>query len=118
MTVIEAEALVIGSGPAGSAAALTLARQGRQVVLVDRRAFARDKVCGDALIPDALRALAKLGLKERVMEQAKSLDAVRIHSPNGSSVTLLAEAACVPRHRLDDLMRVAAVESGARFAAP
>lgn len=118
MATLTVDALVIGSGPAGSAAARTLAARGHSVLLVDRSRFARDKVCGDALIPDALRALAGLGLKERVLAEAAKLDAVRIHSPNGSSVTLGAEVACLPRRRLDELMRAAAVECGARFIAP
>ena len=47
------DVLVVGAGPAGSAAAQLLARAGRDVVLVDSQAFPRDKVCGDGLIPDA-----------------------------------------------------------------
>jgi flavin-dependent dehydrogenase len=40
--------------------AMTLAQAGRDVLMVDRGAFPRDKVCGDALIPDALQALERL----------------------------------------------------------
>ncbi len=118
VAVLATDVLVIGSGPAGAAAACTLARRGRSVVLVDRTTFAREKVCGDALIPDALRALARLGLKDQVLREALALDGVRVHSPSGASVTLAAEVACLPRTRLDDLMRVAAVDAGARFVAP
>jgi len=118
MPTLTADALIIGSGPAGSAGARTLAARGRSVLLVDRARFARDKVCGDGLIPDALRALDRLGLKERVLAEASVLDGVHVHSPNGSSVRLGAEVACLPRRRLDELMRAAAVESGARFIAP
>ncbi len=118
MATLTTDALVIGSGPAGSAAARTLAARGHGVLLVDRARFARDKVCGDGLIPDALRALDRLGLKERVLAEATRLDGVHVHSPNGSSVRLGAEVACLPRRRLDELMRAAAVERGARFIAP
>ncbi|MBC7938284.1 MAG: FAD-dependent oxidoreductase, partial [Chitinophagaceae bacterium] len=41
------DVLVIGAGPAGSSAAITLARAGLDVVLVDQHTFPRDKVCGD-----------------------------------------------------------------------
>ncbi len=51
---------VVGAGPAGSAAAITLARGGAQVLLCDRSPFPRDKVCGDGLLPDALALLARL----------------------------------------------------------
>ena len=64
------DVLVVGAGPAGSACAQWLARQGWQVVLVDQHAFPRDKVCGDGLIPDAHRALDRLGLLGEVMAAA------------------------------------------------
>jgi flavin-dependent dehydrogenase len=54
------DVLVVGAGPAGSAAAQWLARAGRDVLLIDQHAFPRDKVCGDGLIADALRALDRL----------------------------------------------------------
>lgn len=57
-----ADAVVVGAGPAGSAVARFLADAGRDVVLVEKATFPRDKVCGDALTPRAVRALARLGL--------------------------------------------------------
>jgi len=41
------DALVVGAGPAGSVAALVLARGGARVALVDKARFPRDKACGD-----------------------------------------------------------------------
>lgn len=55
------EALVIGAGPAGSAAAVVLARQGRRVLVVDRATFPRDKACGCCLAPAAVQVLGELG---------------------------------------------------------
>lgn len=112
---MEADVLIIGAGPAGSAAARALARGGARVVLVDRHAFPRDKVCGDALIPDALAALDRLGVKERVLRQAVGLGAVHVYAPNRKRVCLRGQSACVPRSVLDDVLREAAVEAGARF---
>ena len=57
---------VVGAGPAGATAALHLARRGLRVALVDRHRFPRDKVCGDALIPDAIHALERCGLYDTV----------------------------------------------------
>jgi geranylgeranyl reductase family protein len=113
-----ADVLVIGAGPAGSAAAIALARHGLDVVLVDQAAFPRDKVCGDALIPDALAALERLGLGARVRGLSHPVRGVQIFAPNGRSATLTGECAVIRRQVFDDLLRVAAIEAGARFLSP
>jgi geranylgeranyl reductase family protein len=113
-----ASVVVVGAGPAGSAAARGLAQAGVETLLVDRQEFPRDKVCGDALIPDALAALEALSLRDRVLAHARRLARVRIYAPNGSHVDLDGESACLPRRRFDDILRRAAIEAGARFAAP
>ena len=56
------DAVVIGAGPAGSVAARELARRGARVLLVDRAAFPRSKVCGCCLNGAALSALDSIGL--------------------------------------------------------
>lgn len=109
------DVLIIGAGPAGSAAALSLAAGGARVLLVDRYDFPRDKVCGDALIPDALNALDRLCLKQSVLTRARVLDKIRIYAPNGRLVVIPGECACVSRAVLDDLMRREAVRRGAQF---
>jgi geranylgeranyl reductase family protein len=113
-----AEILVIGAGPAGSAAAIALARRGFDVLLVDRSIFPRHKVCGDALIPDALRALASLDLGRSLQDKARSLDGVAVHAPNGTAVVLQGNCAVIPRYEFDERLRVGAVGAGARFLAP
>lgn len=112
------DVLVVGAGPAGCAAAIGCARRGLRVVLADRSAFPRDKVCGDALIPDALQALGEMGLLGRVRAVAHRAGIVRIYAPNGRYTTLHGDCACVPRAIFDDLLRAAALEAGADFLAP
>ena len=56
-----AEVLVVGGGPAGSAAAYWLGRDGHAVTLVERKSFPRDKTCGDGLTPRAIYQLAEMG---------------------------------------------------------
>lgn len=64
MTGEGAEVIVVGAGPAGSAAAVTLARAGQRVLLLDRAAFPRDKPCGDLIGARAIAAARSLGVAE------------------------------------------------------
>ncbi|MGH9149194.1 MAG: FAD-dependent oxidoreductase, partial [Acidimicrobiales bacterium] len=59
--MITADVAVVGGGPAGAAAAISLARAGRDVVLLDRARFPRDKSCGDGLTTSALRRYEAFG---------------------------------------------------------
>jgi geranylgeranyl reductase family protein len=112
------DVLVVGAGPAGSAAAQLLARAGRDVVLVDSQAFPRDKVCGDGLIPDAHRALARLGVLEAVMAEAYSSTTLGCIAPRGGRIDVPGRLAVLARKRLDEIICRAAVAAGARMFAP
>ena len=61
----DCQVLVIGGGPGGSTAATLLARQGIDVVLMERQCFPRYHI-GESLLPSALRILDELGLREKV----------------------------------------------------
>jgi geranylgeranyl reductase family protein len=82
-----ADAVVVGGGPAGAAAAIALARAGRDVVLVDKATFPRDKCCGDGLTTGALRLLDELGLDPASVESWQPVDDVVVRSPSGREVT-------------------------------
>ena len=112
------DVLVVGAGPAGSAAALLLARGGLAVVLIDQHAFPRDKVCGDGLIPDAHHALQKLGVLEAVLAQARSSSHVACIGPRGGRIDVPGRLAVLPRRQLDEIVCRAAVAAGARMFAP
>lgn len=55
------EVLVVGGGPGGAAAAHWLARDGHEVVVVEKKEFPRDKTCGDGLTPRAILQLQDMG---------------------------------------------------------
>ncbi len=112
------DVLVVGAGPAGSAAAIELARGGLDVVLVDQHTFPRDKICGDALIPDAHAALKRLGMLRAVMAKARMASHVSCVAPRGGRVDVPGTFAVLPRRVLDDLLCRAAVLAGARMVAP
>lgn len=58
----EADVVVIGAGPAGSALAIMLGTAGVRTVLLDRAMFPRDKPCGEGLMPAGVEVLASLGM--------------------------------------------------------
>lgn len=115
---IDCEVLVIGAGPAGSACAQALARAGMDVLLCDRHRFPRDKVCGDGLIPDAHRALARLGVADAVLARAARASRLDCFAPRGARLAVPAKLAVLPRRELDEILRQAALDAGARWLAP
>lgn len=80
------EIAIIGAGPAGTTAAATLARAGRDVVAFDRATFPRDKCCGDGLTALALRELEALGLSPSTVASWQAVDDVVVRSPTGREV--------------------------------
>lgn len=83
---LDADVVVVGAGPAGIAAAITLARGGRDVVLVDKAEFPRDKICGDGLTTMALRHLEELGLDPSTVPSWQWARHCTVRSPSGRCV--------------------------------
>jgi geranylgeranyl reductase family protein len=112
------DAIVVGAGPAGSTAALVLARGGARVALVDKATFGRDKACGDLVGPRALALLASLGLTPPAGRDVGSMVVI---GPTGHRVLLPARAGrtypdhgrAVTRLRFDAWMRDAAIAADA-----
>jgi geranylgeranyl reductase family protein len=108
--------VVIGAGPAGSAAAMSLTRQPRlQVVLLERGYFPRRKVCGSGLSPWALTLLDRLGVGARIRKEAYPIRAGIISGSQGQRVELRGryEAAVLLRERLDTVLAHEAARRGA-----
>jgi len=57
------DVIVVGAGPAGSATAFHLARQGLNVTLFEKTSFPREKVCGDGLTPRAVKQILDMGIE-------------------------------------------------------
>ena len=112
---MRADVLVLGAGPAGSAAAAVLARGGARVALADRASFPREKVCGDALLPDALAALGELGARVAFDAVAHPVSAIALSAPPTGPVRLAVAGAVLQRGRLDALLLEHAVAAGAWF---
>ncbi|WP_256983702.1 NAD(P)/FAD-dependent oxidoreductase [Caballeronia sordidicola] len=56
------DAIIVGAGPAGSSAAILLARAGWSVALIEKQRFPRRKVCGECIAASNLPLLAALGI--------------------------------------------------------
>ena len=80
-----AEVVIVGAGPAGAALGLQLARRGRDVLILERSRFPRDKPCGDCVNPGAVAELVRLGVKDSLLRSLRPypLKGWRVESPDG-----------------------------------
>ena len=122
---LDADVIIVGAGPAGTAAAVHLIRAGWRVLLVDRHAFPRDKVCGDFVGPVALVELRRLGLDDRadyrsshcIWSAALHVDGREfIARPLPTHEGLPSYGRCIPRLMLDDWLMDAARQAGQPFS--
>lgn len=113
------DALIVGSGPAGSIAALVLARAGVRVRLVDRAAFPRAKLCGDTINPGAQAILDRLGVGAGVRAQSRPITGMLLTGPGGAVVSADypegVRGQAIERRTLDLRLLEAAVAAGADF---
>ncbi|MGV0815892.1 menaquinone reductase [Mycolicibacterium boenickei] len=117
---IKADVVVVGAGPAGSAAAAWAARAGRDVLVVDSAQFPRDKACGDGLTPRAVAELERLGmgawLDTRIRHHGLRMSGfgadVEVGWPGPSFPST---GSAVPRTELDDRIRSVAADDGAKM---
>jgi geranylgeranyl reductase family protein len=80
------EAVVVGAGPAGCAAAAFLRQRGHDVLLVDAAAFPRDKICGEGISPEAWRLLRAMGADAAVRGlKPHALHGMRLTAPDGTT---------------------------------
>jgi flavin-dependent dehydrogenase len=115
----EPDVLVVGAGPAGSIAALHLARAGVRVALIDRASFPRHKLCGDTLNPGCLALLDRLGIGDALRRRARRTTGMVVTGPGGAAVAADYPDAmyglAITRHDLDLMLIDAAVAAGADF---
>lgn len=105
---------IVGAGPAGSTAAYHLASKGHKVLLLDKKDFPRDKVCGDGLIPDALKCLERMNLLSKVMQEGRVVNKVTVFSPSRIRCEFPGFTfVTMKRYRFDAMLVEHAVSAGA-----
>lgn len=115
----DADVIVVGAGPGGSAAAYHLARHGARVLLLDKATFPREKVCGDGLTPRAVAQLVAMGvdldapgwLRNRGLRVVGG--GVRMELPWPSLASLPDYGLTRTRHDFDHILAQRAVAAGA-----
>ncbi|OAA26460.1 geranylgeranyl reductase family protein [Frankia sp. EI5c] len=118
----DADVIVVGAGPGGSAAAYHLARTGLDVLLLEKSTFPREKVCGDGLTPRAVRSLVEMGIDtsaEAGWLRNKGLriigGGVRLELPWPQLASWPDYGLVRPRADFDEMLARHAVKAGARL---
>jgi menaquinone-9 beta-reductase len=122
-SAMDADVVVVGAGPGGSAAAHWLARAGAKVVLLERARFPRDKSCGDGVTGHSVEIMNDMGVTFDSFDgKGARTWGGRIGGPSGGVFEAEAprgedgrriECWCVPRMLLDHVLARAAVRAGA-----
>lgn len=113
------DAIVVGAGPSGCSCALYLANAGREVLLLDRAQFPREKVCGDAFSGKSIGIARELGILPKIQKLPYgTVHSLTMISPSGKKVNVPFPNAAgmefagytVERKEIDNLFFTAAKE--------
>ncbi len=112
---------IVGAGPAGSSAAISLALAGLSVLLVEQKKFPREKLCGEFISPECLSHFTELGVIDEITAaRGAGLNETIFFSRNGKGVAVASEwfgvsgslAIGLSRAAMDDLLLERARQTG------
>lgn len=88
MKTIEREVIIVGAGPGGSTCAGYLAREGIDVLLLEKETFPREKPCGEGLGGYAMIHIKELGSYDELMKYAELCNGFQFYAPDHSTCTI------------------------------
>jgi geranylgeranyl reductase family protein len=112
------DVIIVGAGPAGASAAVALAQRGvKDVLLLDRATFPREKTCGSGLSPNAIVLAEELGIGADLRRKAVQIQSVKVVTPGGRTMVLSSNASAVIllRREFDNLLLERARALGVSF---
>jgi geranylgeranyl reductase family protein len=115
---VRKNAVIIGAGPGGAAAAVRLAQRGvRDILLVDKDQFPREKTCGSALSPNGVKLIDSLGVGAEVRRLGYLIRALKVVTPGNREMRLETEQAAIVllRKHFDNLLVEEARRLGVEF---
>ncbi|MGI8467490.1 MAG: NAD(P)/FAD-dependent oxidoreductase [Pyrinomonadaceae bacterium] len=117
---LKSQILIVGAGPAGTSAAIRLARNGFRVCLIEREKFPREKLCGEFISPECFAHFRELGVLDKMLAAGgDSIAKTVFYAPNGKSVAVPSQwfnqsenALGLSRARMDFLLLERAAKLG------
>jgi menaquinone-9 beta-reductase len=112
------QVVIVGAGPGGSAAAVRLAQRGlRNVLLLDKDQFPREKTCGSALSPNGVQLIDSLDIGDAVREKGYVIRSLNLVTPGNRTFKLTTDQAAIIllRKHFDNLLVEKAKELGVEF---
>src|SRR5690348_13208787 len=88
--------VIVGAGPGGSAAAVRLAQRGvKNVLLLDKDQFPREKTCGSALSPNGVKLIDSLGIGDQMRERGYVIRSLWLVTPGNRRFKLTTDQAAI-----------------------
>src|SRR6185295_11120078 len=81
------DVIIVGGGPAGTSAAITLAQSGIRVLVLESKHMPRHKLCGEFIAPECYPTLARLGVKQQILTEGSRIASVSLTASSGRQVT-------------------------------
>ncbi|MEK7723503.1 MAG: NAD(P)/FAD-dependent oxidoreductase [Acidobacteriota bacterium] len=89
---LKSKILIVGAGPAGTSAAIRLAKKGFQVKLIEREKFPRHKLCGEFISPECFTHFKELGVLDKMLSKnGERISETIFYAPNGKLVNVPSE---------------------------